>query len=341
MTRLWRVRDLAGLSGFEVESLAALLSTSWGLWTIHVSRRHPTSKVPLAASLARPTEQLSGTLDPHVSRWHPTSKVPPHGQQLNPTGRRLRTIHVSRWHAASKVPPTAARAVQSSDEAAVAKRRSAVVIAAGRDPHLIANDLVHQAMLVGDAPRPVAGEVMLQCLGLPRPWSAMARDVPDEGIDAFQDPPVLRLPPQVVLHACSSQTSLTRPRPAGRVPDPRPLPVAPSHPRADGRWSAIARDRRSRARIRVGKRDHDYRLVPRPVMTTSSLIVPRMSPVLPRSAPGSGELIVSWWYFEGRTENCNRSEGPVKASSVDQPLAVRPIHARHEGSGNFEAACSP
>src|SRR2546429_8523082 len=70
----------------------------------------------------------------------------------------------------------------------------AVVVATGRDPDLVANDLVDESVLVGDTPRPETLEVAQQ-LGLPDSLVAVARDVSNERVDPFQDLPILCLPP--------------------------------------------------------------------------------------------------------------------------------------------------
>lgn len=81
----------------------------------------------------------------------------------------------------------------------MAGRRSAVVVAAGRDAHLVVDDLVDEAVLVGDAPRPVAGEVVAECLGLTDALVAVPADVGEELVDPLEGPTILRLPPPLVL----------------------------------------------------------------------------------------------------------------------------------------------
>src|SRR5271170_2159075 len=78
-------------------------------------------------------------------------------------------------------------------------RRSAlVVIPAGGDADLVLGDLVHQAVLVGDAPGPVALEAVLERLGLADPFIPVAPDVLDQLVDPLEDLAVLGLPPDVV-----------------------------------------------------------------------------------------------------------------------------------------------
>src|SRR5450830_596494 len=78
-----------------------------------------------------------------------------------------------------------------------------VAKAAGRDPDLVADDLVDQAVLVGDAPRPVPVQAMLERLGLAdslmgRVLTGASRDVLEQLVDPLEDPAVLDLPVQVV-----------------------------------------------------------------------------------------------------------------------------------------------
>ena len=81
-----------------------------------------------------------------------------------------------------------------------------VVVTAGSDPDLTFSDLVDEPMFDGDPSRPVTREVMLERLRLANAFIAVAEYVLDQLVDAFENPPVLGLPPQVVI-------------PSVRVPD--------------------------------------------------------------------------------------------------------------------------
>src|SRR3712207_3469974 len=102
---------------------------------------------------------------------------------------------------------------------------AAVVVAAGGDADLVLDDLVHEAVLVGDAARPVALEAVLERLRLADPLVAVAGDVLQERVDPLQDLAVLGLPPDVVgpgvlvpdeLHSFESRSSCVAPPPCSR-----------------------------------------------------------------------------------------------------------------------------
>jgi hypothetical protein len=57
------------------------------------------------------------------------------------------------------------------------------VVPAGGDADLVVGDLVHEAVLVGDAARPVPLEAVLERLGLADPLVAVALDIGDELVD--------------------------------------------------------------------------------------------------------------------------------------------------------------
>ena len=71
-----------------------------------------------------------------------------------------------------------------------------VVVPAGGDAGLAVGDLVHEAVLVGDAAGPVLLEAVLERLGLADPLVAVALDIGDELVDPLEDLAVLGLPPQ-------------------------------------------------------------------------------------------------------------------------------------------------
>lgn len=73
-----------------------------------------------------------------------------------------------------------------------------MVVAACGHPDLIFGDLVDEPVLVGDPAGPVALEPMFEWLGCADALVAVAFDVLDQGVDPFEDLPVLGLPPQVV-----------------------------------------------------------------------------------------------------------------------------------------------
>src|SRR5216683_4410270 len=81
-----------------------------------------------------------------------------------------------------------------------------VVVPAGGYADLVLGDLVDEAVLVGDAAGPVPLEAVLERLRLADSLVAVALDVCDQGVDAFQDLTVLDLPPKAVI-------------PGGLVPD--------------------------------------------------------------------------------------------------------------------------
>jgi len=71
-------------------------------------------------------------------------------------------------------------------------------VAAGDDFEALlvaaAEDAVDDAMVCGDPPRPPAGEVAAQRLGLADPGERVAPDVLDQGVDPLQDIAVAALP---------------------------------------------------------------------------------------------------------------------------------------------------
>jgi len=73
------------------------------------------------------------------------------------------------------------------------------VVATTGNAHLVVDDLVHQAMLVGDASGPVARQPMLEGLGLADSLIAVTCYVLDEQVDALERPAVFGLPPPLVV----------------------------------------------------------------------------------------------------------------------------------------------
>ncbi len=76
---------------------------------------------------------------------------------------------------------------------------TAVVVTAGSDAHFVVYHFIYESVLVGDAPGPVASEVILQWLWFADAFIAVPNDVVNEGVNSFEDLPVLRLPPQIVI----------------------------------------------------------------------------------------------------------------------------------------------
>src|SRR5580698_4614569 len=70
-------------------------------------------------------------------------------------------------------------------------RLAFVVVPAGGDADFVVGDLVHQAVLVGDATGPVALEAVLEGLGFADSLVAVALDVLDELVDPLEDLAVL------------------------------------------------------------------------------------------------------------------------------------------------------
>src|SRR6266540_1450284 len=70
---------------------------------------------------------------------------------------------------------------------------------AGRNPNLVARELVDESVFVSDAARPVALEAMLQSLGFADAFVPVRTDVFDQSVDAFEQLPILGLPPDVVI----------------------------------------------------------------------------------------------------------------------------------------------
>ena len=64
-----------------------------------------------------------------------------------------------------------------------------VVVAAGGNTNFLADEFVYQAVLVGDASGPVAGEVVLERLRFTDALVAVALDVSKERIDPLEDKP--------------------------------------------------------------------------------------------------------------------------------------------------------
>lgn len=69
------------------------------------------------------------------------------------------------------------------------------MVSAGGYANLVLSDLVNEAVLVGDAARPVALEAVFERLGLADPFIAVALDIRDQRVDALEDLAVLGLPP--------------------------------------------------------------------------------------------------------------------------------------------------
>src|SRR5450756_34894 len=79
----------------------------------------------------------------------------------------------------------------------------AVVVTAGGDADLVACDLVDEAVLVGDPPRPVPVQAVLERLGFADPLvrgptGGAAGDVLEQFVDPLDDASVLGLPVQVI-----------------------------------------------------------------------------------------------------------------------------------------------
>ena len=62
------------------------------------------------------------------------------------------------------------------------------MVSAGKDPNLVASDLVDEAVLGIDAAGPATGEIVLEGLGLAGSGEGIALDLPDE----LHDPERLR-----------------------------------------------------------------------------------------------------------------------------------------------------
>jgi hypothetical protein len=69
----------------------------------------------------------------------------------------------------------------------------------GRNANLAAVDLVDEAMLVGDAPRPAVAKALLQGVRLVDALIAASGDIAEKSVDAIENLSVLRLPPLVCL----------------------------------------------------------------------------------------------------------------------------------------------
>jgi len=95
-----------------------------------------------------------------------------------------------------------------------------VVVAQLSDQDGVAFDLVHEAMLVGDAAGPVAGQRVLQRFGLADALEGSPLNVTDEGVDALYYLTVRLLPVEVLFprvlreDELHSVRSLSVPRPA-------------------------------------------------------------------------------------------------------------------------------
>jgi len=99
------------------------------------------------------------------------------------------------------------------------------VIAAGRDPHLVIDHLVDEAMFICDPPRPVTLEAMLERLGLTDPLTRSLLHLggtlhyqPDTITVTLDPPDTLRL--TSALTALITELNHTPPRLLG---DPRPI----------------------------------------------------------------------------------------------------------------------
>src|SRR3984957_255861 len=112
-----------------------------------------------------------------------------------------------------------------------------VVVAAGGEANLVVCDLVHEAVLVGDATGPIPLEAVLERPGLADPLVAVALDIGDELVDPLEDLAVLGLPPHVV-------------RPGGLVPDELHSSRSRSTPPPCSRRSIEASSRRAFSGLR-------------------------------------------------------------------------------------------
>src|SRR5687767_4804636 len=104
-------------------------------------------------------------------------------------------------------------------------------------------------MLVGDAPGPISGEVVLERLRLPDAFVAVALDLDQQGVDAFRDLAVLCSPPKVVLQAFSSRRAARQSVSTGSWAPP---PPASRRSIASSRRRALAGER---IRYAVSRRD--------------------------------------------------------------------------------------
>ena len=73
------------------------------------------------------------------------------------------------------------------------------MVAAGGDSDFGVGDFVDESVLVGDASGPVSGEVVFEGFGFADSFIAVAGDVLQEQVDAFEDLAALLLPSEVVL----------------------------------------------------------------------------------------------------------------------------------------------
>ena len=73
------------------------------------------------------------------------------------------------------------------------------MVAAGGDSDFGVGDFVDESVLVGDASGPISGEVVFEGFGFADPFVAVAGDVLQEQVDAFEDLAALLLPSGVVL----------------------------------------------------------------------------------------------------------------------------------------------
>jgi hypothetical protein len=76
---------------------------------------------------------------------------------------------------------------------------SAIVVTACGDAHFAARELVDESVLIGDTSRPISGEIVLERFGLADSFIAVAHYILNQGVDAPENPPILRLPPEIVL----------------------------------------------------------------------------------------------------------------------------------------------
>src|SRR5579875_3215044 len=109
------------------------------------------------------------------------------------------------------------------------------------DADLIISKLVHEAMLIGDTPRPVTCKIVLEWLRLTNPVVAISLNVREQLVDPLQDFAVLRLPPQIVrpgvLIPDEQHVSLSR---SARDARRARTPAAPWRPANGARLLAIA-----------------------------------------------------------------------------------------------------
>ena len=76
---------------------------------------------------------------------------------------------------------------------------AAIVVPACGNLDLGVGDPVDQPMLLSDTPGPGAGKVVSQCFWFAQSLVSLAREAPDQGVDACEGPAVLGLPRDVVV----------------------------------------------------------------------------------------------------------------------------------------------